>query len=244
MKSTVRDRMIVLSDIHVPYHNHRATKTAFEFIKQEKPQIVAINGDAIDFYAISRYSKDPKRRLELPSEISEFNDFLSDLQEAAGKAQIIYVSGNHEARWNKYLRDHAVELEGLRVLSLPEVFQLKKRNIIWAKDGFTYGSCFVVHGDGLFGGKSGFTVTKWMDRYMASCVVGHIHRLAVVHRRTATGRLFGVEAGTLSSFDPSYEMTGFADWQTGFASLTRYKNGLIVPAIHEIVNDSVYGQVG
>ena len=78
-------------------------------------------------------------------------------------------------------------------------------------------------------------------KYMASVAVGHIHRLAIIHRRTANKeRLFGLECGTLSSLDPGYEKTSFADWQTGFASLTRYKNGVVVPHIHEIIEDNVY----
>lgn len=241
MKSTVKDRMFIISDIHVPYHNRKATATALEYIKHERPKYVTINGDAIDFYGISRYSRDPKRKLETQNELDEFQCFLADVRKAAPDAQIFFVEGNHEERWNKYLRDHASELEGVKGFSLQEVLGLDKQKITFVPSGFVYGSCYVIHGDGLFGGKSGLTATKWMEKYMASVAVGHIHRLAIVHRRAANKqRLFGVECGTLSSFDPGYEMSGFADWQTGFASLTRYTNGLIVPSIYEIVNNDVY----
>lgn len=241
MKATVKDRMFIISDIHVPFNNKKATQVALDYIKEERPKYVTINGDAIDFYGISRYSRDPKRRLETQNELDEFNGFLADVRNAAPNAQIFFVEGNHEQRWSKYLREHAGEIEGLTGFSLKDVLGLDKQKIIFVPSGFVYGSCFIVHGDGLFGGKSGFTATKWMEKYMASVVVGHIHRLAIIHRRTANKqRLFGVECGTLSSLDPGYEMTGFADWQTGFASLTRYSNGIIVPAIYEIINNDVY----
>lgn len=237
----VKDRMFIISDIHVPFHNRKATAVALDYIKQEKPEYLTINGDAIDFYAVSRYSRDPKRRLEVQYEIDEFHDFLDQVRDAAPNAKIFFVEGNHEQRWNKYLRECASELEGVSGISLEEVLSLGKRRINFTPSGLRYGSCYIVHGDGLFGGKAGFTATKWMERYMASVAVGHIHRLAIVHRRTANKeRLFGLECGTLSSLDPGYEKTSFADWQTGFASLTRYKNGTVVPRIHEIIGDDVY----
>lgn len=235
--------MIIISDIHVPFQNKAAVKLTFDFIKEVKPKYVAINGDAIDFYAISRYSRNPHRRLQLQDEINEFHHFLDELEDASPNSEKIFVEGNHEQRWHKYLRDHAMEYEGLKCMDLQQILSLSKRKVLWAPSGFTFGSAYIVHGDGLFGGKAGMTATKWMDRYMASCVVGHVHRLAIVHRRTASGRIFGMEAGTLGSLDPSYEMTGFADWQTGFCAITRYKSGLLVPSIHEIEAGAIYGEL-
>lgn len=239
---TVKDRTIIISDIHVPYNNKKATKTALEYIKQEKPRYLVINGDAIDFYSISRYSRDPHRRLALQDELLGFSAFLDDVDDAAPEAEKIFVLGNHEIRWIKYLREHAVEFEGVRQFKLSEILEFGKRGIHVAPAGFKFSdSCYIIHGDGLFGSRAGQTATKWVDRYMASCVVGHIHRLAIVHRRTAAkDRLFGVEAGTLSLLDPMYEMTSYADWQTGFCSLTRYTSGVIVPSIHEIIGNNVY----
>jgi predicted phosphodiesterase len=241
MPSVVKDRLVIITDIHIPYNNVPATKTALEFIRDTKPAYVGINGDAIDFYAISRYSRDPKRRLHLADELGAFNAFLDDVAKAAGKAQIILVKGNHEQRWSSYIRDHAVELEGLAVLSFQSLLGLKKRNIVWAPAGFTYGSFRIVHGDGLFASKGGQTSHKWIDKMHSSMAVGHIHRLSIVERRTPNGTLFGVECGTLSSMDPMFDITGMADWQTGCASFTRFKNGLVIPALHNIFDNQIYG---
>lgn len=240
MKSKIRDRMIIIPDCHTPFHNKPATKIVFDYIKQEKPQYVTLVGDVIDFYAVSRYSRDLKRRTQLQHELNEFHSFLDELQDASGNAQIIFIKGNHEARFDKYIREHAPEFEGLKGFSLPEVLQLNRRNIIWAPDGFTYGSCYLIHGDGLSGNKAGMTATKWLESLMRSVVVGHVHKLSIVNRRTAAGILFGMETGTLSNLDPEYGLTGFSDWQTGFSSLCRYNNGLIVPTIHRIINGSIY----
>lgn len=241
MPSGVKDRLVIISDIHVPYNNVPATKTALAFIKDTKPAYVAINGDAIDFYAISRYSRDPKRRLQLVDELAAFNQFLDDVAAAAGKAKIIFVKGNHEHRWASYIRDHAVELEGLPVLSFQNILGLKKRDIVWAPAGFTYGVFRIVHGDGLFASKGGQTSHKWIDKMHSSVAVGHIHRLSIVQRRTPHGTLFGVECGTLSSMDPMFDITGLADWQTGCVALTRYANGIIIPTLHNILDNKIYG---
>ena len=52
-------RILVISDLHIPYHH----KDSFEFLreikKEYKPDFVVNIGDLLDFHAISMHSHDP-----------------------------------------------------------------------------------------------------------------------------------------------------------------------------------------
>ena len=52
----------ILSDVHVPYHSEIAVAAAVGFLKEQNLAGLLLNGDIADFYAISRYMKDPKQR--------------------------------------------------------------------------------------------------------------------------------------------------------------------------------------
>ena len=45
-------RLLVLSDIHIPYHSIDALTAAFDFAKNEKPDAILLNGDTIDFFQL------------------------------------------------------------------------------------------------------------------------------------------------------------------------------------------------
>jgi len=50
----------ILSDIHLPYHNLEALTEAITALKREKVDAVLLNGDTIDCHTLSRFAKDPK----------------------------------------------------------------------------------------------------------------------------------------------------------------------------------------
>lgn len=55
-------RVLVMSDIHIPYHNITALTVALNYAKNEKPDAILLNGDALDFFGLSRFCKEPKKR--------------------------------------------------------------------------------------------------------------------------------------------------------------------------------------
>ena len=55
-------RILLLSDIHVPYHNIEAVSKAIEYGKQQNVNAIVFNGDTVDCYALSRYESDPRKR--------------------------------------------------------------------------------------------------------------------------------------------------------------------------------------
>ena len=69
----------VLSDLHIPFSSSTAVKMAVDFIRNEKPGTVHLLGDIGDYFSISRYDKDPMRRLNLQEELDAIRDWLTEL---------------------------------------------------------------------------------------------------------------------------------------------------------------------
>ena len=71
--------ILLLSDIHVPYHNIEALTLALKYGMEHQVNTIILNGDLIDFYAISRFEKDPRKR-DLAHEVNTCREFLTTLR--------------------------------------------------------------------------------------------------------------------------------------------------------------------
>ena len=98
-------RVIVLNDIHIPYHDQKSLAIALAYMKDNKPDVIILNGDIIDCYSVSSYRKDPARLQTFQDEINETKAFLAYLRETFKKARIYYTMGNHEKRIEKQIMD-------------------------------------------------------------------------------------------------------------------------------------------
>lgn len=117
-------RVLSLSDAHVPYHEPKAIEAAVEHARKKfKPDVVLINGDWCDFYAISRWERDPKKR-DFVAELGRCEESLRWLRGRFPKARIIYKEGNHEERYAHYIWNKAPELWGLDACRLENILHL------------------------------------------------------------------------------------------------------------------------
>lgn len=93
----------ILSDIHVPYHSIDALTLAIKYLKDEKIDGLLLNGDTIDCHRLSRYTKDPKKR-NFALELDTFKA-LFDVLKKELKCKIYFKLGNHEIRYQNFLRE-------------------------------------------------------------------------------------------------------------------------------------------
>jgi len=92
---------LLLQDVHVPFHHPQAVALAIAHGRKHKVDCIILNGDIVDFYAISFWEKDPTAR-DLNSEVQATRLFLEHLRDQFPKARIIYKEGNHEERLWRY----------------------------------------------------------------------------------------------------------------------------------------------
>ena len=103
---------LIINDVHIPFHNVDALKAALKYGKEHGVDSIYINGDLMDFYALSFFSKDPKFR-RFKQEIEAGEAFFQGLRKNFPSVKIYYKLGNHEERFERYLRDRAEDLDGL-----------------------------------------------------------------------------------------------------------------------------------
>jgi hypothetical protein len=192
-------------------------------MKWYKPDKVIIMGDLIDFYAISRFVKDPVRALRLQKEVDEGRVVLEKIKAISPKAEIHFIYGNHEDRLKKYKWANAKEFSSLRNLELEKLLEFDKLNIISHPNGrMRYKGLVFKHGD-VVRKFSGYTAKAEFEKTGTSGVSVHTHRLSLFRQRDEAGNHFWVEGGCLCELNAEYLHGARVNWQQGFAIMT---NGL------------------
>lgn len=211
-------RVAVLSDIHIPYHDHGALGIAMQFLREWKPSVIVLNGDILDAHEVSSHPKERHNVVTFQDEIDEVRQFLRVLRHDHSEARICYTMGNHENRIERYLTNHAPELSSVTSLSLCTLLDLPELRI----EFFDARQKVCLHGVEFFHGSiirkdAGNSVRAHVAKRGGSVVMGHTHRMATVARRDKHGASWGVENGHLSNPDPTWCLD--PDWQQGFTTL-------------------------
>jgi len=173
------NNILLISDLHIPYHNIEAVTIALDYGKKEKVNTIFINGDLIDFHMVSRFESDPKKR-SIKQEFDATKEFLLQLRKAFPKASIYWLKGNHCIRWEKFLHAKVREIWNDDYFYLEERLQLNqvKVKILDDKVLVKAGKLSITHGHHIF--KGVFTPVNPSRgaflRAKQSLIVGHLHR--------------------------------------------------------------------
>jgi UDP-2,3-diacylglucosamine pyrophosphatase LpxH len=190
-----------------------------------KPERIFLNGDIVDFYAISRFNKCPKRELEMQDEIDATSAFLHTLRAVAADADIDFIEGNHEGRLSAYVNDsNRRAMSSLRCLTVPELLGLDSLGINYiesrGRTAFTTDGLVKVGHFNRVSKFSAYTGKLLLDQFMCSLVQGHTHKLGTHFRTVAgSGTYVAAEGGCLCDLDPEY--ANAPDWQHGVTIISR-----------------------
>lgn len=142
-------RVLVLSDIHLPYHNLKALIATLEEGRRQDCRMVILNGDTLDFHRLSRFQKDPRAR-SAKDEIAAANQLLDAIDDLFPKARRIWKDGNHDERYDHYLAAHAEELFDVikEHAALPRLLELADRGWehVGEKRPIYLGNLTLIHG--------------------------------------------------------------------------------------------------
>jgi len=229
----------IMSDVHVPYHSEIAVAAAVGFLKEQCLAGLLLNGDIADFYAISRYTKDPTQR-DFKGELEAVRDFIAYLRQEFPRIPIVYKSGNHETRWRDWLWQHAAEISDDPRMSLGAWLDLDKHGVLLVEDQrpVMLGKLPVLHGHELPRGMAApVNVARgaWM-RTLSTCLVGHSHRTSnhaesdMWHHETACW-----STGCLCDLRPEYAIIN--RWNHGFAVCTVHEKGAFDVQNYRVMGD-------
>jgi UDP-2,3-diacylglucosamine pyrophosphatase LpxH len=210
------EKCLLIPDIHAPFQDELALSALLDFSKWFKPDKIFILGDLVDFYAISRFTKDPERALKLQDEIDIAYEILKQIRNINPNTPIVLIRGNHEYRLQKYLWSEAKELSSLRDLSVENLLNLKSLDIKYEKTGrLIHRGVIIKHGD-VVRKFSGYSAKGEFEKSGMSGVSGHTHRAAVYYQNNASGNYVWTECGCLCKLDAEYLEGEIPNWVQGW----------------------------
>jgi len=221
---------VVLNDIQIPFHDVPVLANVLSFIQDLKPQGVILNGDVVECYAISNFTKDPMEPSSLTNERMIAGDLMNRLSHVKHK---IWLGGNHEDRlrshvWrNRKEWSRALGVLGVSIdVSFESLFTPRKYGFKYTPYG-TYhmlGKLMVTHGE-FISKHSAFSAKMHMDRFGTSVLHGHTHRLGIHYRTDMKGVHGAWENGCLCVVN-AREWVHFPNWQQGFAIVNVAPDGM------------------
>jgi len=212
-------RVLVLSDVHIPYHDIHALTTAVNYGKEKNANAVLLNGDIMDMYQLSRFEKDPRKR-RFSQELEDTRQFLRWLKQELPNAKIYFKIGNHCERYESFLRIKAPELLDISEFRLDVLLRFGELGIemITDKRVIKLGKLNVLHGHEF--GKSVFSpVNPARGYYMRSktnIIAGHNHQTSSHTEKDLNDNVVTAwSTGCLCELHPAYMPIN--KWNHGFA---------------------------
>lgn len=239
--SSGAERLVVGSDFHGKHVSRFALSVFLDVIERVQPEYVCLNGDVVDFAAVSRWSQNPNRLLDLQGEIDWTREnILTPVRAAAPEAQVDWVIGNHEYRLIRYLGDAARGLASLRCLDFADLFGLEefRINMVWNRSSIApaesdrkrqfkrnwkeYGDRTYVCFHGNATGK--FPAAKEIADFGMSGTSGHVHRPQLHSMPTLANEYADwMSTGMMADHSAGDEyVVGPTKWTIGFGFVTLF----------------------
>lgn len=228
--------ILIGSDFHIWPGNASVALRAFKKVcKDIQPKAVILNGDVLDFPAISRHPPMGWEGIPLPfEEIECAQDHLNDILQATPKGcRKVWTLGNHDARFEMKLAAHAKEYKNIKGIHLSDHFP------IWEKGWSTWINETVVIKHRWKGGvHATYNNTVYSGKTM---VTGHLHSQRVTPFTDYNGTRYGIDTGCVA--DPYHRAFSYAEdnprnWVSGFAVLTFKDGKLLLPDLCSVWDKS------
>jgi predicted phosphodiesterase len=230
----------LMSDIQCPFHDSSAIKAAVDYLKAEGIDCLLLNGDVLDFYALSSFEKDPTKRNFADERIACI-ELLDWLKNEFPNIPIYYnLDANHEYRYERYMQKKAPEIFSTELFMVEDLLMLHDIGIIPIRgyDHIKVGRLPIVHGHTIFkGAVSPAAPARTVFMKMKhTCVASHCHRVGHYPWTDMKGEVHSTwTTGCLMSLNVEYNQHG-NDYIHGFGLIKilnkdgkfTYENKMIV----------------
>ena len=214
-------RVLVLSDIHIPYHTISALDIAIAEGKRRNVDCILLNGDTLDFHALSRFERNPEAK-DFKAERRLGIQLLEYLRQEFPRARIIFKEGNHDERLRAYVIQKGPEIYDESILGLYPLLHMERLGVELVSDkrAVMLGGLFVLHGHELH---KGFAppVNPARGAYLkakVSILIGHHHKTSEHTETALDGSIVTTwSTGCLSDLHPAY--APFNSYNHGFANV-------------------------
>jgi predicted phosphodiesterase len=233
------NNILLISDIHAPYHDNEAIELALNYGIEKNVNTILINGDLTDYYKMSKYEIDPRKR-NPAFEIKATKQILEYIRYKFPTQTIIYYMGNHDHRFTKYMIQKAPELLDVPEFDLYHVLGLQKLNIIHLSNnrGWKAGKLNGRHGHEFQGGGGVFPARAYYLKANDNIICSHVHTTSE-YSIPDIGKSIrgGWTIGCLSDLDPDYNPNN--RYNLGFARIEVFNDGNFRVENKRIINGTV-----
>ncbi len=228
-------KIVVISDLQVPYHDERAVRNVVAFIKRFKPDQVITIGDEIDLPQISRWTEGTPGWFEqsLGADRDATVEILWDLQVTD------MIRSNHTDRLYNVIMKKIPAFLALPELKFEKFMKLDELGIKFHRKPLEFAPDWIaIHGDeGSVKPAPGLTALDAARKHGKSVVCGHTHRAGQSAFTEASGGVLGrvlrgVEVGNLMQFSKAGYMKGTGNWQQAFAVFYVDKKAVTNTIVH------------
>jgi len=218
------------TDEHFPFQDDCARELAMKIVSDFNPDVRITGSDGVDFYALSKFDKNPKRKKTIEEEVLEWRRGQREWQDAAPNAIAVFILGNHEWRLQRYLWQH-LEIAELSILQIHNFMGFDGLGIVYesydhelANTEVQFDNLLIKHGS-LVRAHSGYSARGELEKefYQVNTLTGHTHRGGVTFANTRNGIVQGVEGFCLCNLQPPYVAN--PNWQQGIVLAETYESG-------------------
>ncbi len=185
-------RVLIISDLHIPYSVKGYLRFLAKLKKEFKPQIVINIGDEVDYHDQSMHESDK----DLDAAGIELDKSIDELQSGLHKLfpKMFLLESNHGSMTKRRAKKYGIPLRTLR--SLSDLYGTPKWT--WHNDILlqtTQGPVYLCHGKtGAYG--------KMVKESGASSIQGHFHgKFEITYHRGVLGTRFNMFVGCLVDVD-------------------------------------------
>ena len=237
------NNILLISDLHIPYHDPDAITIALDYGKQQKVNTIFINGDLIDNAQVSRFERDMSKR-SAKQEFAATKQFLVSLRAAFPTASIYWLKGNHCIRWEKFLAQKASEIWDDPYFHLEQRLALNEQRIKLLDDKVLVkaGKLSITHGHHIFKGVFApvSPARGAYNRAKQSVIVGHLHRSSQNSEMDLDGNVISCwSQACLCELRPNYSPL-VSNSQHGFAHILVDKNKNYTVKNYQIIKGQIH----
>ncbi len=214
-----RKSMAIISDIHWPFHSQRVIDRFFRYVDDNKPDVVIIDGDAMDMYSHAKFPRShnvftPKDEEILARKLNE--DFWLEIKRLSPKSECIQMLGNHDVRPLKRTIEAQPSIEHWVEKIMGELFSFAGvRTVMDPREEIFIGDVMIHHGHLS-------RLGAHRDHALYNVIVGHTHKAGIVYRNIRGKTLFEMNcgyAGDPESKGLSYTPQKITGWTPGFGAV-------------------------
>jgi predicted phosphodiesterase len=246
---------VILSDFHAPHHDKTLFDLTCQYLADQQPDQIIVNGDLMDAATVSRHRVIPGGGYDNPLQenIDAAYFLLRQIREVCppeSGTEVVLLRGNHDERIEHTLIDNVASLYRIRAageevpaLSLRNLLRLDELAIDYLDTPWDRAKTQVL-GNYRLASRHGHSVTKnpgpkVLADLAASSITGHSHRLSSYfltshHPEDGPETRVAWEAGCMCEIEDGLGYAREPNWQRGFLIAHSWQDDdfTVAPAIY------------